>query len=242
MMYEKGTFTTVVTQNMIGLSPYAQVVYFWLCSYANSETRECYPSKSKLAELAGCSEERVRMALIELIEAGLVESNERHRSDGSQTSNMYIVMVCKKDTSVVPPTQQVVPPPTHHVGAYELKEENEPNTPLTPQGGMFVPSQKVSGQVECPPEAQQGVLARFDEFWRVYPRKAAKPMALRVFKRLTASDITKAIANVHKMKETEQWKKSGGMYIPMPATYLNQRRWEDEITLTPAATKDFKLL
>lgn len=28
------------------------------------------------------------------------------------------------------------------------------------------------------------------------------------------------------MKTTEDWKKSNGMFIPMPITYLNQMRWD----------------
>ena len=29
-------------------------------------------------------------------------------------------------------------------------------------------------------------------------------------------------------KKSGQWKKENGQYIPHPATYINQRRWEDE--------------
>ena len=29
-------------------------------------------------------------------------------------------------------------------------------------------------------------------------------------------------------KQSQQWRKDGGQYIPMPATWLNGRRWEDE--------------
>ena len=34
---------------------------------------------------------------------------------------------------------------------------------------------------------------------------------------------------VEKQKKTDQWTRDGGQYIPHPATWLNQRRWEDEI-------------
>ena len=37
-----------------------------------------------------------------------------------------------------------------------------------------------------------------------------------------------------------QWSKDGGVYVPNPATYLNQRRWEDEpfFPVQPANTTD----
>jgi hypothetical protein len=36
------------------------------------------------------------------------------------------------------------------------------------------------------------------------------------------------LAGVERWKQTEQWQKEGGQFIPYPATFLNQRRWEDE--------------
>jgi hypothetical protein len=34
---------------------------------------------------------------------------------------------------------------------------------------------------------------------------------------------------IEKHKQSAQWQKDGGQYIPHPATWLNQQRWEDEI-------------
>ena len=39
--------------------------------------------------------------------------------------------------------------------------------------------------------------------------------------------IIKAVEN---QKKDEKWLRDGGRYIPMPATWLNQERWDDEIT------------
>jgi hypothetical protein len=30
-------------------------------------------------------------------------------------------------------------------------------------------------------------------------------------------------------KKSEQWQRDNGQYIPHPSTWLNQRRWEDEM-------------
>jgi len=37
------------------------------------------------------------------------------------------------------------------------------------------------------------------------------------------------IAAVKDQAETEVWTKEGGKFIPHPATWINGRRWEDEI-------------
>ena len=34
---------------------------------------------------------------------------------------------------------------------------------------------------------------------------------------------------IEKHKASSQWQKDGGQFIPHPATWLNQERWEDEI-------------
>jgi len=34
---------------------------------------------------------------------------------------------------------------------------------------------------------------------------------------------------LRKQKNTEQWLKDNGKFIPHPTTWLNQARWEDEV-------------
>lgn len=37
---------------------------------------------------------------------------------------------------------------------------------------------------------------------------------------------------IERQKCSAQWSKDGGQYIPNPATWLNQCRWEDELELS----------
>lgn len=64
--------------------------------------------------------------------------------------------------------------------------------------------------------------AAFTEFWTAYPRKVAKGAAVKAWpgdEHLPA--ILSALA-----WQVKGW--ADPKYIPHPATYLNQRRWEDE--------------
>ena len=75
-------------------------------------------------------------------------------------------------------------------------------------------------------------LSRFEQFWKVYPKKQGKSVAQRSFiEKVKPSDELTAIMieAVQKQKMTDQWIKDDGQYIPLPATWLNQRRWEDVI-------------
>ena len=45
-------------------------------------------------------------------------------------------------------------------------------------------------------------------------------------------------AEVNAQKLSRQWQKDGGQYIPNPATWLNQGRWEDEAGPAQAQTNN----
>ena len=40
-------------------------------------------------------------------------------------------------------------------------------------------------------------------------------------------------------KRSEQWTKDGGQFIPNPTTWLNGRRWEDELPTKRASSNPF---
>lgn len=73
----------------------------------------------------------------------------------------------------------------------------------------------------------------FVEFWTAYPKKTGKGAAHnswnKIKPKVSRETADKIIASVRAYAQTQQWKKENGQYIPNPATFLNQRRWEDEI-------------
>jgi hypothetical protein len=71
---------------------------------------------------------------------------------------------------------------------------------------------------------------RFGVFWELYPKKVASSKCQKKFLALSKRDqgaILEALP-VHR----RMWDAEGRMrkYIPNPETWLNQRRWEDEIS------------
>ena len=71
----------------------------------------------------------------------------------------------------------------------------------------------------------------FERFWTVYPRHVNKQGAKKAFEKLKPDEelLQKMIAAIEKQIESEQWTKDNGQYIPHPQTWLNGRRWEDEL-------------
>jgi len=87
---------------------------------------------------------------------------------------------------------------------------------------------------ETPPPA--ATLTAFDEFWKSYPRKVGKGDARRAWaKAKLDGKLAVILAAVVRQKGADQWRKDGGQFIPNPATWLRQERWEDEGIEAPAA-------
>ena len=86
-----------------------------------------------------------------------------------------------------------------------------PNTPLTPQGGKVVDNS-------------------FEKFWNEYPKKVGKGGAEKVWKQIKPGPelFKRMLETLSWQTKSTQWRKDGGQFIPLPATWLRQRRWEDE--------------
>lgn len=73
----------------------------------------------------------------------------------------------------------------------------------------------------------------FLRFWKIYPRKVAKPEALKAWKQKAdvLPPIDELVEKIIAYARTEQWQKDGGAFIPHPSTFLRQERWEDSLTI-----------
>lgn len=75
--------------------------------------------------------------------------------------------------------------------------------------------------------------ASFESFWDVWPKtkKKGKKMAKKAWIKANPDEtLCKTIIQAVKTQsKTEDWTKNNGQFIPLPATWLNGERWEDEI-------------
>ena len=72
----------------------------------------------------------------------------------------------------------------------------------------------------------------FETFWKAYPKKVAKPDALKAWvKAKINGDFEKVLQALERYKQSDQWTKDEGKFVPHPATWLNKRRFEDELEL-----------
>lgn len=77
--------------------------------------------------------------------------------------------------------------------------------------------------------------AAFEDFWSAWPRKVAKSDAEKAWRKVSAADVPAVMAGLAQAVVCEQWRKDGGQFIPHAATWLNGRRWEDQVQVNGAA-------
>lgn len=76
--------------------------------------------------------------------------------------------------------------------------------------------------------------ARFAAFWAAYPKKVGKGPAEKAWAKIKPTDdlLLTMVSAINQQSKSEQWAKDGGVFIPNPATWLNQQRWLDELPLS----------
>lgn len=105
---------------------------------------------------------------------------------------------------------------------------------------------KLEWDMVCETEGTQGaendseilLAEQFQTFWTEYPKKVGKVAAQRAWNRIKPDPgLFKAIMTaLQTVKKSDQWHRERGQYIPNPSTWLNQRRWEDEIPEAPCSS------
>ena len=80
----------------------------------------------------------------------------------------------------------------------------------------------------------------FDEFWSLYPRKIAKATARKAWAKLSAEQQLMAAKAIDTHCQYWSAKETELEFIPHPATWINQERWEDELVIEPKKVKESK--
>jgi len=79
-------------------------------------------------------------------------------------------------------------------------------------------------RTEIPRETRSFALEEFITFWQAYPRKVAKHNARRAWEK-HQPNLDEVLPALERAKQ--EW--NNPKYIPHPATWINGRRWEDEV-------------
>ncbi|WP_298030229.1 helix-turn-helix domain-containing protein [uncultured Dysosmobacter sp.] len=171
-------------------------------------------SISGLAARAGIGRDSIRKCLKELEDAGYLLREQGHQDNGKFACNTYVLQdeappCTEKPYTVKPSTAKPLTENRPQVNKHFSKETSS-KPPISPQG--------------------EDTWELFEEFYKAYPRHQKKPQAKKAWDKL-APDLAlyrKMAAALEQFKASRQWCKDQGQYIPLPASWLNGRCWEDD--------------
>lgn len=197
-----------------GLTATQKCILIALADRCNQD-HECWPSYTDLIRRTGADRHTISRSIQKFVAKGLVEKRRRF---GSSTvyrlcisADMHTTKNDQKqsDISGDMPTISSAQMPTiisAHMPTLTVKESIDTN---------IYNGQKIKND------------HGFDEFWTAYPRKVAKARALTAWRNLNKADRKAAMDALPSWPFSTEQK-----YIPHAATWLNQRRWEDDNNTT----------
>lgn len=177
----------------------AKSVLVILASHVNMDGL-CYPSLARLSELSGFSPRTVQRSIDWCAANGLIIRTSHGRSTAYQFTTL------QEDDM------------TNDV---RVTNEEDSNIISITSGS----NTNTSSGVRVTP-----IDPTFDVFWQAYPRRIGKGAARVSFERAkklaSVNEIIQAARAFSQLCQEERREKR---YIPHPATWLNQERWEDDI-------------
>jgi hypothetical protein len=199
------------------LPPTEKLVLLVIADHADDNGENAYPGVARIAKRASITERHTRRILQELVREGWL-SIDRQMGGGvdlrsDRRPNRYrlngVTSVSGRIADGVTPVSE-----RGDMGVRNGVTPMSADTSLEPSTNSL-PSEEL--------------LSRFNEFWVAYPRKVGKRDAQTTFVRLmrrqeapTQDQVLRAVAGL--IAEGREMR-----FIPHPATWLRQGRWDDEM-------------
>lgn len=220
------------SETVAELSPMARLLFIGLWNYADREGRmEDRPKRIK-AEIFPYDNLDVEILLEELYSHDFVT---RYTVEGHRY--IAIPKFLKHQRPNEREIKSVLPalPAEHNLDNVEHNLDTHASIPII----HSLSSIPIFSPLILKSDSERGSKERaadgFDEFWVSYPKKVAKEDARKAWKNLEPSQIVRSeIAKDLARRASGEWAHIDPKHIPYPATYLNGKRWTDEIPVARA--------
>ena len=194
-------YMTALAMKKRGLAPATKILLYWLADHHNAETGKCFPSINRLVKLCEMSKRSVQNHLDALEFIGLIEVEKAHRDNGQQTANNYILNLSDEGVQNL-----------HGEGADIARgrvQNLHPNNLVRNNLGSI--NQEL-----------------FAQFYSAYPQKKGKGAAEKAWEKAIKIKEPKELVQAARVF-AQFCEGKDKKFIPYPATWLNQKRWEDEL-------------
>jgi hypothetical protein len=211
-----------------------------------------WPAVRTIAARAGTSERTAQRSIMELVQLGELAVDE---NAGPKRANLYTIRIDRllangaadkltaEKLAIASKRQGAKStrvPKLHPVreGDQGCQDERAEGDRIETEGDKALSSDPSSGSVRSDPSMDPSASGAggsgfrypddFLEFWCVFPGTDGKRAALKAWGKLTRFEKMSAIADVPQ-RLLANWAGKELHKLPNASTYLNQRRWEDEL-------------
>lgn len=240
-MAERRMFTKKITDDdhFLNLSSPAQALYLHLSmnadddGFCNQITASMFKAHASVTDLEALLKNRY----IYQFDSGVIVI-KHWRMANALRKDRYTPTAFKNEMAMLKVSEN---------GAYKLPDNNDVVAERLPNGCQLVAERlpqvrlgkdsigKDINTISCNGNSIIEFLSKkemwFESFWEIYPKKQDKKKAKQKFLKLCTDEkkyqeIMQGLRNVLPV-----WAKKDNKYIPMPTTWLNGERWNDEVDL-----------
>lgn len=227
-IYREPSFWSVIPDCVLSatnIKANAKLLYAKVTSL-QSARGYCFATNKYLAEGLGIAPDTVTRLLKDLSDAGYLRLEIIKGTDNQIVERRIFPTI----------TLPIVSPPSRINVRDPIGQISD-----TPIGQISEERINTEHKEEIPPKAPRGASRRepkktpdhkperFKKFWDFYPRGESKQAAIRAWDKLKPSDdlIDRMAVALKRQMRSEDWQ--NGIGIPYASTWLNGRRWEDEV-------------
>lgn len=210
-MNEKPNYYAIIPANVRydkQLKDKAKLLYGEIAALCNKQG-VCWATNSYFADLYNVTNTTISTLIKNLVDRGYLKTEIIYKKGTKEILNRALKIV--KDPSLKKlknPMQE------------NLKENNTSNNITS-----------INNTPYNPPKGKSEFEDKFEMFWNEYPRHDNKQKTIKWFEKNNPSNelLEIMLEKIKLLKQTNQWKNK--QYIPMPTTWLNGNRWEDEVII-----------
>lgn len=235
-----------------------KLILIKLADNANDDG-QCFPSHRHIADQCQCTRRTVINAIKALEEQGLLTIEERRDfNSGQQKSNIYHLHLdgagnleeMESDSGSNPEDSPPENPENggeggspggetgSHLGVNNIhggsekysQGEGEEYSHITVTSSNRQDNRQLNRQEKASkPAKKSGYSEQFEKWWSIYPRKTAKGAAWNRWKRDKLDSKVNELVEKLEQQNALQYAFTETQYIPNASTYLNQKRYDDEV-------------
>lgn len=213
----------LTSDTLAQLSWFEQNVFFRLIvlcdDYGRTDARAAVIRGSAFALYSGVTEKQVQDAIIKLSTVGIADLYE-------VGGRPYLQLCAWAKHQTIRAKRSKYPEPLTKTSDLQADENICKQMQADESICLRNPIQSESNPIQSEKESE----SKFSRFWDEYPKKKARADAQKAWNSKAVEGdkhIDAVLSALKEQKQSADWQKEDGKFIPYPATWLRGKRWED---------------